>query len=168
MKINQKGIDLIKNFESLHDGDLRTIGLQPKMCPVQIWTVGWGHAIVDPLTRKFLKGTKDQKRALELYSSMTEQEAEMLLKRDLTAFSSGVTRALKVKLTENQFSALVSFAYNVGIGNYNKSTLLRLINANPNNPQIEEQFLRWNRGGGKVLNGLTRRRTAEAKLYFSK
>lgn len=167
MKINQKGIELIKQFESLHDGDLKTIGLQPKMCPVQIWTVGWGHAIVDPLTRKFLKGVKDQKRALELYPAMTEQEAEMLLKRDLTAFSNGVTQSLKVKLNENQFSALVSFAYNVGIGNFNKSTLLKLINQNPKDPQITNQFLRWNKGGGKVLNGLTRRRTAEAKLYFS-
>ena len=137
------------------------------MCPVQIWTVGWGHVIVDPLTRKFLKSTKDQKRALELYPSMTEQEAEMLLKRDLTAFSSGVAKVLKVKLTENQFSALVSFSYNVGITNFNKSTLLKLINVNPSNSQIKNEFLKWNKGGGKVLNGLTRRRTAEAELYFS-
>jgi lysozyme len=168
MKINESGIKLIKQFESLHDGDLKTIGLQPKMCPAQIWTVGWGHALVDPVTRKFLKGSVDKDKAYAMYPAMTEQEAEQLLKRDLEAFSGAVTKLLKVKVNENQFSALVSFAYNVGAGNLQKSTLLKVLNANPNDSGITAQFMRWNKAGGIELRGLTRRREAESLLYFSK
>jgi lysozyme len=168
MKINELGIKLIKQFESLHDGDLKIVGLQPKMCPAQIWTVGWGHALVDPVTRKFLKGPADKEKAYAMYPAMTEVEAEQLLKRDLESFSGAVTRLLKVKLNDNQFSALVSFAYNVGAGNLQKSTLLRLINANPNDPGITAQFMRWNKAGGIELRGLTRRREAESLLYFHK
>jgi lysozyme len=70
-------------------------------------------------------------------------------------------------INQNQFDALVSFCYNVGPGNLKSSTLLKKVNANPNDPTIRTEFLKWNKGGGKVLAGLTRRRTAEANLYFS-
>ena len=74
---------------------------------------------------------------------------------------------IKLKVNNNQFSALVCLAYNIGIGNISRSILFRLVNVNPNNPLIRNQFLRWNKAGGKVLLGLTRRREAEANLYFS-
>jgi lysozyme len=168
MKINQDGISLIKNFESLHDGDLKQVGLQPKMCPAQIWTVGWGHAIVDPVTRKFLRGSVDKDRAYSLYPAMTEREAELLLQRDLDAFSASVRKLVKSKINDNQFSALVSFAYNLGAGNLQKSTLLKKVNVNPSDVTIAGEFAKWNKSGGVVLNGLTRRRKAESDLYFKK
>jgi lysozyme len=81
-------------------------------------------------------------------------------------FASQIKRLIKSRVTNNQFSALVSFAYNVGIANLKRSTLLKLVNSNPNDPAIRAQFMRWNRAGGKVLLGLTRRRESEADLYF--
>ena len=167
MKINNLGIDLIKKFESLHDGDLKTIGLQPKMDPIGIWTVGYGHAVSDPVTKKFVKGIENKQRASELYPTMTEQEAVTLLQRDLDAFAMAVIPLIKSNINDNQFSAIVSFAYNCGVGNLTKSTLLKKINANPSDPTIRESFGVWNKAGGKVLLGLTRRRSAEADLYFT-
>ena len=70
-------------------------------------------------------------------------------------------------LNQNQFNALVSFAYNVGTGNFSSSTLLKKVNRNPDDLTIKDEFLRWNKAGGKVLNGLTNRRNEEADLYFS-
>jgi lysozyme len=70
-------------------------------------------------------------------------------------------------LNSNQFSALVCFCYNVGVGNFKKSTLLAKVNQNPSDPTIRDEFMRWNKGGGQVLNGLTRRRKAEADLYYT-
>jgi lysozyme len=168
MKINSDGIKLIKEFESLHDGDLKMIGLQPKMCPAQVWTVGWGHALLDPVTRKFLKGAGDKDKAYAMYPGMTNDEAEILLKRDLEAYGRAVTNAIKTRLTENQFSALVSFTYNCGIGALQKSTLLKKVNISPADSSIRTEFLKWNKAGGIELRGLTRRRTAEADLYFKK
>lgn len=147
MKTNQKGIELLHHFESCK--------LQAYLCPAKVWTIGWGNT-------RYEDGSVVKKGDV-----ITQKRADELFENILSKFENGVTKALKVKLNENQFSALVSFTYNVGIGNFNKSTLLKLINVNPNNPEITTQFLRWNRGGGKVLTGLTRRRTAEAKLYFS-
>jgi lysozyme len=84
----------------------------------------------------------------------------------MNEFAIEVRKALTKQLNENQFSALVCFAYNVGIGNLKKSTLLRKANINPNDETIAGEFAKWNKAGGKVLNGLTRRRLAEADLYF--
>jgi len=73
---------------------------------------------------------------------------------------------VKSNLNENQFSALVSFAYNLGIGSLKSSTLLKKLNINPKDPTIFNEFLRWNKAGGKEVSGLTRRRQAEANLYY--
>lgn len=167
MVVNNAGIELIKKFESLHDGDLKTIGLQPKMDPLSIWTVGYGHALADPVTRKFLKGTADKKKAYDMYPNMSEAEAIQLLQRDLEIFSKAVKPLIKSKINDNQFSAIVSFAYNCGVGNLQKSTLLKKVNLNPLDPTIKDSFAVWNKGGGKVLPGLVKRRAAEADLYFS-
>lgn len=166
MKINNFGIELIKKFESLHDGDLKVIGLQPKMDPIGIWTVGYGHAVSDPVTKKFVKGIENKQRAYDLYPTMTELEATTLLQRDLEAFAKAVIPLIKSVINDNQFSAIVSFAYNCGVRNLQKSTLLKKVNVNPNDPTIKNSFLVWNKAGGKVLLGLTRRREAEANLYF--
>jgi lysozyme len=165
MKINQKGIDLIKHFESLHDGDLKTIGLQPKMCPSGIWTEGWGRTIKDS-KGKFVKGIENKTLAYKLASINTELEAEKALKEDLLIFEKAVLKNIKVPLNENQFSALVSYWYNTGGSN----TLVSLIN----NKASKEEIYKWittkyitGQGSKIPLSGLVKRRKAEADLYFS-
>jgi lysozyme len=85
----------------------------------------------------------------------------------LSKFESQVYKSVKPMINSNQFSALVCFTYNVGIGNFLKSTLLKKVNLNPNDPTIRDEFMKWNKSGGVVLNGLTRRRKSESDLYFS-
>lgn len=148
MVINQKGLELIKSHEGLM--------LKPYLCPAGVPTIGYG-ATYYPYGERV---TMDDK-------AITEEYAETLLKTMLSRYEEGVDRYVLKGISSNQFSALVSFAYNVGLGALKSSTLLRRVNVNPNNPNIEYQFLRWNKAGGKVLNGLSRRRKEESKLYFS-
>lgn len=164
--ICKKAIDLIKCFESLHDGDMSHLGLQPKMCPAGIWTVGYGRALRDKTGKRFLKGEADKAEAYAKYPNMTVEQAELLLNFDLDFFEKSVNSLVSVDLTEDQLGALVSFTYNIGIGNLEKSTLLKKLNAGDKAGAAEE-FLRWNKSGYKVLNGLTRRREAERKLFLS-
>jgi lysozyme len=84
----------------------------------------------------------------------------------LDRYERGVNRYVTSNINENQFSALVSFAYNCGLGALKSSTLLKRVNANPNDENISYQFSRWNKAGGRVLKGLTKRRIDEDKLYF--
>jgi lysozyme len=177
MTINQKGIDLIKHFESLHDGDLTKIGLQPKQCPAGIWTIGFGHALKTTDKSRFLKGSADKKEAyrqsVEVFHMMTEEDAEALLNIDLQVYADNVTRAIrgKIELSENEFAAVVSFDYNCGDGNLKVSTLLKKILAGDDAGAADE-FLKWNKAtvNGKkvVLRGLTLRRQAERALYLEK
>lgn len=137
--------------------------LQAYKCPAGIWTIGWGNT--------FYENGQPVKEG----DVITQERANSLFQVILSRFEKDVISLLKVKVTENQFSALVCFAYNVGsdidIDNIPEglgdSTLLKLVNRNPNDPEIRNQFKKWNRSKGKVLNGLTRRRAAEADLYFS-
>ena len=142
MKTGQKGIDLIKSFEGFR--------AKAYLCPANVLTIGYGHtANVKPL------------------DVVTEQQAVELLKQDL-AWAEQVVNAEKLNINQNQFDALVSFVFNCGSGNFKSSSLLRVIKANPNSTDIEYRFGMWNKGGGKVLAGLTRRRAAEYKLYNTK
>ncbi len=142
MKIGKKGLDLIKSFE----------GFEPKayICPAGVLTIGYG-------TTSNVK--KNQ--------IVTESQATDLLMKDCTKFEKVVNASVKVPLTQNQFDALVSFVYNVGPGNFQASTLLKVLNAGGYD-QVAAQMLRWNKGGGKVLAGLTRRRKAEGVLFNTK
>jgi len=166
LRTTEPGIAIIKKWESLHDGDLTKIGLQPKMCPAGIWTVGWGHAIV--YDGKFLKGEANKALAYSLYPAMTIPEAEAILRKDLPIPENQVN-ALNLPFTQNQFNALVSFVYNLGFAALLESTLLKVIRNR--NGDIAAAFLMWNKAtmnGVKVpLPGLTSRRTEEAKLYQS-
>jgi len=149
MKLNRKGIDLIKRWEGFSD--------KMYLCQAGVPTYGYGS------TRK-LDGTPVKKG-----DRINLVDAEKLLIKETSEFAKGVTRLLGgVQLNENQFSALVSFAYNLGLGNLEKSTLLKIIKADPNSPLIQSQFLRWNKANGKVLNGLTNRRKEEANLYSTR
>lgn len=147
MKTSQNGINLIKSFEDLK--------LESYKCPAGIWTIGYGHtANVKP----------NQK--------ISELQADTLLAIDLQRFENAVNNLVAVPLTQNQFDALVSFVFNVGIGDKIKktgfisSTLLTLLNSGDYNGAAE-QFKRWNKSKGKVLNGLTHRRKAERELFLS-
>lgn len=166
VETSEQGIKLIKFFESIHDGDLKKIGLQPKMCPAQIWTVGYGHALKD-LNGQWLKGVEGYKRMLELYpdlETITEDEANEMLIEDLTIYEKRVD-SLGLKLTQYQFDSLVSFSYNVGFNALKTSTLLRRIKGEKGS--IYEAFLMWTKAGGKELKGLVKRRQSEANLYLS-
>jgi lysozyme len=162
--ICKDAIDIIKHYESLHDGDLTKIGLQPKMCPAGIWTIGWGHALTDS-KGNFLKGVGGQAQAYALAGTLTEAEAESLLNKDLVIFVNSVKSLIKVQVNAHQFGALVSFAYNVGAAALKSSTLLKKLNNNDFVGAANE-FIKWNKSGGKILNGLTARRKSESELFL--
>lgn len=144
MKINEKGLDLIKSFEGLR--------LEAYLCPAKVWTIGYGH-------------TKGVKKGMKI----TKEKADELLMEDLQKFQKGVEKLVSmIKLTDNQFSALVSFAFNLGLRNLKDSTLLKKVSQNPNDETIRNEFMRWIYAGGKPLEGLKRRRKHEADLYFTK
>jgi lysozyme len=164
-EINEAGVNLIKSFEGIVDGDPSTVKLDPYLDPIQIWTIGWGHAI--SVGTRFLKGADDKPLVKAMFpDGITLEEATLLLKSDLLKFTRGVESVVKVPLTDNQFAALVSFAFNVGLANLMKSTLLRRVNEQ-NFAAAALEFQKWNKAGGKVLRGLTRRRAAEAQLFLT-
>lgn len=174
MRPSEKCRAVIKHFESLHDGDLTQIGLQPKPCPAGVWTVGRGRALKDPKTRRFLRGEKDRAKAYAMYPALTEAEADAMLEEDLEVYAPNVTAILErhdINGPEQwQFDALVSFAYNCGLGSLERNgrplSVLRAVkNGNPK--EIEKAFGLWIKSGGKVLRGLVFRRKTEAHLYLT-
>ena len=145
MQTNKAGLELIKSFEGL--------GLKAYLCPSGVLTIGYGH------TGK-VRGNK-----ITLQTTITPEEAETLLKEDLQRFEKAVDSLVKVPLNSNQFDALVSFVFNIGINAFSTSTLLTLLN-NGDYKGASQQFKRWIYGNGKkVLEGLKKRRTAEEKLF---
>ena len=146
MQTSEKGIALIKQFEGCK--------LTAYQDSVGVWTIGYGWT--QPVDGKPIR------------SGMTikQETAERLLKTGLVSYESDVSRLVKVVLTQGQFDALVSFTYNLGARSLSTSTLLRKLNAGDYAGAADE-FLRWNKAGGKVLNGLTRRREAERALFLS-
>jgi len=162
-EINQVGLELIKSFEGIPDGDPTTVKIDPYLDPAGIWTIGWGHAI--SVGGRFLRGKENRKAARNLYpGGITLEQAEELLRGDLLDTCRDVAALAKAPLTDNQFAALVSFAFNCGGGNLSKSTLLKKLNQGDYAGAAAE-FPRWNKAGGKVLAGLSRRREAEAALF---
>lgn len=146
-KVNKAGLSLIKSFEGLY--------LKPYLCPAKVPTIGYG-------TIRYPNGKPVTLKDPEI----TENNAEEYLEHEINEKASGVDALVKVNISENEFAALVSFAYNVGIGALQKSTLLKLLNNNSDKAKVAEEFLKWNRAGGKVLSGLTRRRQAEKALFL--
>lgn len=147
LRVNQKGLALIKEFEGFRSKAYR--------CPAGVWTVGYGHTSaagepkVGPLT------------------VVTREEGEAILRRDLGTFERAVAEAVRVTVTCNQFSALVSFCYNVGPGAFRSSSVLKAVNAKQWN-EVPRRLALWNKAGGKVLPGLVRRRAAEAALFLER
>ena len=149
MKLNDKGYDLIKRFEGYSD--------RPYKCPAGISTIGYGNTYYPNGTKVKITDPK-----------ITREYANEILTHTADEFAADVLKLVKTKITVNQLNALTSFAYNVGVANLQKSTLLKLVNINPNDAMIAKEFLKWNKASGKELKGLTNRRIAESALYFTK
>lgn len=146
MQTSDKGIALIKEFEGCK--------LTAYQDSVGVWTIGYGWT--QPVDGKPIRAGM----------TIKQETAERLLKTGLVSYEGDVSRLVKVGLTQEQFDALVSFTYNLGSRSLSTSTLLRKLNAGDYTGAADE-FLRWNKAGGKVLNGLTRRREAERALFLS-
>lgn len=157
-KVNKDTFDLIKSFEGLYLEAYPDPGTKDD--PIkkgEPWTIGYGTTIY-PNGVKVKKG--DPK--------ITEAQALEFLDFDIAKKALLVEKRVKKVVTDNQFGALTSFVYNLGEGNYDVSTLKKKVDINPDDPTIKDEFPKWNKANGKVLNGLTRRRLAEAELYFKK
>ena len=147
-KIGAKGLNLIKEFEGLK--------FKPYQDVIGIWTIGIGTTV-------YPNGQKVNQSDPQI----NEIVSLLYLTHDLEYFCKQVDAYTTDAVNQSQFDALVSFGYNCGVGNLKSSTLLKKVNINPNDPTIAAEFLKWNRAGGKVVSGLTRRRQAESDLYFS-
>lgn len=158
MKTNAAGIKILHEFESCK--------LKAYKCPAGVWTIGWGNTFYE-----------DGSRVKE-GDVITQERADSLFLFILTRFEEQARRAITSNVNDNQFSAFVSALYNIGPGSAQKSglirlkngqpsTLLKMINLNPNTPGIRDQFMLWISKGTPYERGLRRRRAAEADLYFS-
>lgn len=145
MKISESGIAYLKLHEGLRLNAYRDVA--------GLWTIGYGHLIKLPEE----KGLLDYRISLEL--------ADKFLREDVQTAEDCVNKAVKVTLTQGQFDALVSFTYNLGCGALNRSTLLALLNKGDYGGAAE-QFLRWDKAGGKPWPGLTKRRQQERKMFL--
>lgn len=146
-KTGKAGIELIKSFEGFRSA--------PYKCPAGIPTIGYGAT--------FYPGGAKVKMTDK---HITEEDAVDILKNMLGSFERYVDSYCRDDINQNQFDALVSFAYNLGPANLKASTLLKKVNLNPNDETIRTEFMKWVKAGGKTLKGLVRRREAEANLYF--
>ena len=141
MKTSNKGIGLIKKHEGFR--------AKAYKCPADKWTIGYGHTLN-------VKST----------DVITKEQGEYFLRQDVEHAEKEVNKH-NLNINQNQFDALVSFVFNLGVGNFARSTLLRRIKAHPNDITIRREFARWVYAGGKVLQGLVTRRKEEADLYFT-
>jgi lysozyme len=142
-----KAFELIQKFEGLE--------LVSYKCPAGVWTIGWGTTVY-PDGKKVKAG-----------DTCTREQADEYLMHDVKAFADKVVDLIDVPVTENELCALLSFSYNVGHGALKTSTLLRKLNAGVDRKLVADEFMRWTKAGGKTLNGLVRRRTAERNLFLT-
>jgi lysozyme len=140
MTTSQAGRDLIKKYEGLR--------LKAYKCPAGVWTVGYGH-------------TRGVTSSTEISQSM----ADLFLQDDIRPLERYINK-LGINFRQGQFDAIVSFLFNLGEGNFNKSTLKKKILAGGNDEDIAAEFKKWNKAGGKVLDGLTKRREEEAEMWL--
>ena len=142
MEISQEGLSLIKKFEGCE--------LEAYKCAAGVWTIGYGS-------------TNNVNEGMEI----SQERADMLLLEDVEVFEEAVNKLIEVPLEQNQFDALVSWTFNLGSTNLKNSTLLKVLN-DKDYDGVPAQIKRWNKAGGKVLQGLVRRREAEALLFEGK
>ena len=146
-KPNQATIDLIKSFEGLK--------LSPYLDSVNVPTIGYGTILYD-----------SGKKVTMNDPAISEERALELLEWEINQKAAAVEKMVSADINDNEFGALVSFAYNLGIGSLHGSTLLKLLNAGQDRAAVADQFLRWNKAGGVEVAGLTRRRQAERALFL--
>jgi lysozyme len=159
MQISEAGIQLIKSFEGCHN--------TPYRCPAKLWTIGYGHVLYPDQAR--LKTPERTAYPLKPEHNRTfdYDEIDEMLEKDLVRFSNGVLRLCPASGdSQPQFDAIVCFAFNIGLGNLQSSTLRMKYNRGDIQGAADE-FLKWNKSGGKVLGGLVRRREAERMLFLS-
>ena len=142
MKISAEGLSLIKKFEGCE--------LEAYKCSAGVWTIGYGHT-----------------KGVEEGMTITKDQAEEMLLEELVEYEKAVEEAVHNQLDQCMFDALVSWTYNLGPTNLNSSTMLKVLNAGEYD-EVPAQIKRWNKAGGKVLEGLIRRREAEALLFEGK
>ena len=148
MKISENGLNLIKEFEGFRSN--------PYKCSAGVPTIGYGSTYY-----------RDGKKVTLNDKPISQDEANLLLEHIANKdFGDKINNLVKVELNQNQFDALVSFCYNLGIGNFKSSTLLKKINQ-ADFKGASEEFIKWNKAGGKILDGLTRRRQKEKELFLS-
>ena len=147
--LNQKGYKLITDFEGFSS--------KPYLCSAQRATIGFGNTYYT-----------DGKKVTMNDKPITQAVAFWMFQKIADDFAKHVNSLLAKEVSQEQFNALVSICYNIGKTNFSKSTLLKLVNINPKDENIYKEFLKWNKANKKVLNGLTKRREAEAKHYFNK
>lgn len=140
---SRNGLGLIRQFEGCR--------LSAYLCPAKVPTIGWGF-------------TTWNGKKVQLGQKITQAEADAALIKEYDAYEAQVRALVKVPVSANQLGALVSFTFNVGVGALRSSTLLKMLNAG-NYAGTAQQFARWDKAGGRVLTGLTKRRAAEAALF---
>jgi lysozyme len=145
MKPSKQCFELIKKYEGYS-------GIA-YLCPAKVPTIGWGSTMYD------------NGEPVKIGDVISKARAEDLLNYEVRHFADKINR-LELGLNQNQFDSIVSLVYNIGIGAFRKSTILRLISQNPNSLDIAVQFGRWIYGGGKMLPGLVKRRADEMELYY--
>jgi lysozyme len=142
MQISKEGLSLIKRFEGCE--------LKAYRCPANVWTIGYGHI-------------KDVKEGDEI----TKEEAEYMLQEEMIEYEGYINDLVKVPLEQCMYDALVAWVFNLGPTNFSSSSLLRVLNEKKYE-EVPYEIKRWNKAGGEVLNGLIRRRKAEALLFEGK
>lgn len=142
-----KGIPIIRRFEGLR--------LRAYICPAGKPTIGWGNTFYE-------NGSK-----VQMGDKITLDRADRLLFFIVGKFESELSKLVKSNINDNQKGALTSFIFNLGSTKFSKSTLLKKVNANPNDPTIRDEFMRWVGKDPNTINGLRNRRQAEADLYYS-
>jgi len=147
MKLSENGYKLICEFEGLK--------LKPYLCSAKVPTIGYGNTYYP-----------DGKKVTLLDNPITKEYAFEIFKDIADKFAKRVNERLTKPVTQNQFDAMVSFAYNIGTGAFTTSTLLKKVNVNPNDLSIRNEFMKWTKAGGKVVQGLVNRRQKEADVYF--
>jgi len=142
MQISEEGLALIKKFEGCE--------LKAYRCPANVLTIGYGH----------IKGVKEG-------DQITKEEANYMLQKEMIEYEGYVNDMVDVELNQSQYDSLCAWVYNLGPTNLQSSTLLKVLNEGKYN-EIPQQIKRWNKAGGEVLDGLIRRREAEALLFEGK
>ena len=163
MRASNSLINFIKEYETLHDGDLSKIGLQPKLCPAGYWTEGYGHVMIINGKQATYPMYRNIESVLPYSTIHTLADADNVLRNDVYIRELKVNNLLKVDVSQNEFDALVSHYFNCGYS----ETMYRLINSNACDSKVLEWFTtKYIKGGGVVLRGLQYRRNDEAEMFF--